>query len=81
MSTAADTSMPSRDDDAPASAAELRRLRGYSLTDLAETCGLTVQEIARIESGEDIAVDYLTRIASALRFPVQAMKEYRRMSA
>lgn len=63
------------------SAAELRRLRGYSLTDLAETCGLTEQEIARIEAGEAVAVPYLVRIAAALRFPVDSIREYRRLSA
>lgn len=67
--------------DALASAAELRRQRGYSITDLAETCGLTEQEIARIESGEVAAVPYLVRIAAALRFPVSALREYNRQSA
>nr|WP_316655463.1 helix-turn-helix transcriptional regulator [uncultured Gellertiella sp.] len=63
------------------SAAELRRRRGYSLTDLAETCGLTEQEIARIEAGDAVEVPYLKRIAAALRCPVDAMQEYQRLSA
>ncbi|MBB4063233.1 helix-turn-helix domain-containing protein [Gellertiella hungarica] len=67
--------------DTLASAAELRRRRGYSITDLAETCGLTEQEIARIEAGEVVAVPYLVRIAAALRFPVDSMREYRRLHA
>lgn len=63
------------------SAAELRRRRGYSLADLAETCGLTEQEIARIEAGEAVDVPYLQRIAAALRIPVDSMREYTRLSA
>lgn len=68
-------------DDCLRTAAELRRERGYSVTDLAETCGLTEQEIARIEAGEVVAVPYLVRIAAALRFPVSALREYNRQSA
>lgn len=68
-------------DDRLHSAAELRRQRGYSITDLAETCGLTEQEIARIEAGEVVAVPYLARIAAALRFPVNAFREYGRLGA
>ena len=70
----------SQTDQTALSAAELRRQRGYTLDDLAETCGLTVQEIARIESGEQVAAAYLSRIATALRIPVQSIREYRRAS-
>ncbi len=68
-------------DDCLHTAAELRRQRGYTITDLAETCGLTEQEIARIEAGEVVAVPYLVRIAAALRFPVNSFREYNRLSA
>lgn len=70
-----------QNDNALHTAAELRRQRGYTITDLAETCGLTEQEIARIESGEPVAVPYLVRIAAALRFPVHSFREYERRSA
>lgn len=60
------------------SAAELRRQRGYTLTDLAETCGLTESELARLEAGEDVTLPYLKRVAAALRCPVDAMAEYKR---
>ena len=60
------------------SAADIRRQRGYSLTDLAETCGLTEMELARIESGEDVTIPYLKRIAAALRCPMDTMVEFKR---
>ena len=66
---------------AAVSAAELRRQRGYSVTDLAETCGLTESEIARIEAGEDVTIAYLKRVAAALRCPLTEMREYSRLSA
>lgn len=61
------------------SAQDLRRLRGYSLADLAETCGLTEHELARIEAGEEVALPYLSRVAAALRHPVEQIREYRRI--
>lgn len=81
MSNTSHATLATADHEALVSAAELRRMRGYSLADLAETCGLTVQEIARIESGEQVAAAYLRRIAGALRCPVQSMREYRRIAS
>ncbi|WP_072597319.1 helix-turn-helix domain-containing protein [Sinorhizobium americanum] len=50
----------------------VRRCReavGYSIEDLALTCGLTGAEITRIELGDDVDPDKLRRIAAALRVP------------
>ncbi|WP_173514706.1 helix-turn-helix domain-containing protein [Sinorhizobium psoraleae] len=50
----------------------VRRFReavGYSIEDLALTCGLTGAEITRIEQGADVNPGRLRRIAAALRVP------------
>ncbi|MCO5965856.1 MULTISPECIES: helix-turn-helix domain-containing protein [Sinorhizobium] len=50
----------------------VRRFReavGYSIEDLALTCGLTCAEITRIEQGADVEPGRLRRIAAALRVP------------
>lgn len=46
-----------------------RKARGYSIKDLAVTCGLSVGEITGIENGEDADPGRLRRIAAALRLP------------
>lgn len=46
-----------------------REAVGYSIEDLALTCGLTGAEITRIELGDDGDPDKLRRIAAALRVP------------
>ncbi|PDT34008.1 MULTISPECIES: helix-turn-helix domain-containing protein [Sinorhizobium] len=46
-----------------------REAVGYSIEDLALTCGLTGAEITRIELGDDVDPDKLRRIAAALRVP------------
>ncbi|WP_085034674.1 helix-turn-helix domain-containing protein [Ensifer aridi] len=46
-----------------------REAVGYSVEDLALTCGLTGAEITRIELGDDVDPDKLRRIAAALRVP------------
>ncbi|PSS59985.1 XRE family transcriptional regulator [Ensifer sp. NM-2] len=43
-----------------------RKARGYSIEDLSVTCGLTINEIAKIESGDDADPSKLRRIALAL---------------
>jgi transcriptional regulator with XRE-family HTH domain len=45
---------------------EARQRRGYSLDDVAETSGLTVNEVAAIESGEDTDLARTARAAAAL---------------
>lgn len=51
----------------------LREARGYSIEDLAVTCGLSVSEISGIENGEDPDPGRLRRIATALRLPETAL--------
>ena len=45
---------------------EARQRRGYSLDDLAETSGLTVDEVAALESGEDTDQTRMLRAAAAV---------------
>lgn len=47
-----------------------RQAVGYSVDDLALTCGLTDAEIANIELGTDADPGKLRRIAAALQLPV-----------
>lgn len=49
-----------------------REAVGYSVEELALTCGLTGAEITRIEIGADVDPDKLRRIAAALRVPTSA---------
>jgi transcriptional regulator with XRE-family HTH domain len=49
-----------------------REAVGYSVDDLAVTCGLVINEIEEIESGEDADPAKLKRIASALQVPVSS---------
>ncbi|MDI7865141.1 helix-turn-helix domain-containing protein [Rhizobiaceae bacterium n13] len=44
-----------------------REAAGYSIDELSETCGLTGNEISRIEIGADADPAKLRRIAAALR--------------
>ncbi|SIQ17143.1 transcriptional regulator [Rhizobium sp. RU35A] len=48
---------------------ESRRASGYSLEDLAVTCGLTVLELQAIEAGKDTDANHLRRVAAALKIP------------
>ena len=59
-------------------ASEIRKMRGYSLTDLAITSGLTEKEILDIEEGGAAEVAYLQRIAAALQVSITELKEYHR---
>lgn len=52
-----------------------RLAAGYSLEDLAETCGLTTGEISRIEGGVEIDMQHLRRIAPALQTSVEHLVE------
>jgi transcriptional regulator with XRE-family HTH domain len=52
-----------------------RRAAGYSLEDLAVTCGLTVDEISRIEDGTEIDLQHLKRIAPALQTSLDNLLE------
>jgi len=44
-----------------------REALGYSVDDLAETCGLTAEEIGKIEVGADADTTRLRRVANALQ--------------
>ncbi|MEZ2130736.1 helix-turn-helix transcriptional regulator [Sinorhizobium sp. CB9] len=50
----------------------LRESVGYSIEDLAVTCGLTNSEISDIEEGRDSDPAKLRRIASALQVSLSA---------
>lgn len=52
-----------------------RLAAGYSLDDLAATCGLTVAEISRIEDAVEIDMQHLRRIAPALKVSVESLLE------
>ena len=45
---------------------QLRTEKGYSVEDLAETCGLTANEITEIEAGNIPNPEYIPRVAHAL---------------
>ena len=51
---------------------EAREAKGYSIEDLAVTCGLTEDEIRDVELGNEAAPGYLRRVAAALGLPDDA---------
>jgi transcriptional regulator with XRE-family HTH domain len=51
----------------------IRQTVGYSIDNLAETCGLTGQEITDIEDGQDADPARLKRIAAALQVTVESL--------
>lgn len=51
-----------------------REASGYSIEDLAVTCGLTDAEIVRVESGEDEDPARVKRIAAALQMPASTFE-------
>lgn len=53
-----------------------REAIGYSVEDLAVTCGLTDAEISRIEIGADADPSRLRRIAAALQMPASAFETH-----
>lgn len=53
-----------------------REATGYSIEDLALTCGLTDVEISRIETGEDVDPVRLKRIANALQMPASTFESH-----
>jgi transcriptional regulator with XRE-family HTH domain len=54
---------------------QARQAAGYSIEDLAVTCGLTSDEITRIEDGFEIDMQHLKRIAPALQTTVSSLIE------
>ncbi|MDK4741156.1 helix-turn-helix domain-containing protein [Rhizobium sp. LEGMi198b] len=59
-------------DDVAARVKAARETVGYSIEDLAVTCGLANEEIIGIEDGADIDPAKLKRIATALQLPPSA---------
>ncbi|MDL2408462.1 helix-turn-helix transcriptional regulator [Rhizobium calliandrae] len=59
-------------DDVAARVKAARETVGYSIEDLAVTCGLANEEIISIEDGADIDPAKLKRIATALQLPASA---------
>jgi len=53
----------------------LRQSVGYSIDDLAETCGLTSAEITGIEEGLEADMGQLKRIAQALQVSLTSLIE------
>ncbi|KQO83695.1 helix-turn-helix transcriptional regulator [Rhizobium sp. Leaf262] len=43
---------------------------GYTVEQLAITCGLTTQEITALEDGSDINPSHIQRVAAALQIPL-----------
>ncbi|WP_043669467.1 helix-turn-helix domain-containing protein [Clavibacter michiganensis] len=50
---------------------DLRTQRGWTQERLAETSGITVRTVQRLEAGNDASLDTLTRVARALEVPVR----------
>jgi transcriptional regulator with XRE-family HTH domain len=55
----------------------IRQSVGYSIEDLAETCGLTTAEIIAIEEGLEADSGQLKRVAQALQVPVSDLVDGR----
>jgi len=58
--------MPTTPQEAGKQLGAARETINYILNDLAETCGLTVREIAAVENGTPSSPDYASRIALSL---------------
>lgn len=59
--------------DVAAAVKTARESVGYSVDDLAVTCGLVAGEIQDIESGDDADPAKLKRIAAALQMPLASL--------
>lgn len=46
---------------------------GYTVDQLAITCGLTAQEISALEDGSDINPSHIQRVAAALQIPLSTV--------
>lgn len=50
-----------------------RQSAGYTVEQLAITCGLTVQEITDLETGADNNPSHIQRVAAALQIPYSSI--------
>ncbi|GAK69713.1 helix-turn-helix domain-containing protein [Agrobacterium rubi] len=53
--------------------AATRNSAGYTVEQLAITCGLTVQEIVALEDGSDNNPSHIQRVAAALQIPLSSI--------
>lgn len=55
---------------------ELRRLNGLTVRELADKCGVTYQNISKIENGRySVGIDVLSKIADGLGCKVELCKK------
>ncbi|XUY28478.1 helix-turn-helix domain-containing protein [Agrobacterium sp. rho-8.1] len=50
-----------------------RHTAGYTIEQLAITCGLTVEEIVALEDGSDSNPSHIQRVAAALQIPLSSI--------
>jgi DNA-binding XRE family transcriptional regulator len=53
--------------------AAARHTAGYTIEQLAITCGLTVEEIVALEDGSDSNPSHIQRVAAALQIPLSSI--------
>jgi transcriptional regulator with XRE-family HTH domain len=53
--------------------AAARTTSGYTVEQLAVTCGLTAQEIAALEDGSDNNPSHIKRVSAALQIPTSSI--------
>ncbi|MQB19556.1 XRE family transcriptional regulator [Agrobacterium tumefaciens] len=75
MTISVSTPFTGRETNAPFAGkiASARNAAGYTVDQLALTCGLTSQEILALETGADSDPSRLRRVASALQLPLTAV--------
>ncbi|MDQ1183478.1 MULTISPECIES: helix-turn-helix domain-containing protein [Agrobacterium] len=75
MTISVSTSFTGHETSAPFAGkiASARNAAGYTVDQLALTCGLTSQEILALETGADSDPSRLKRVANALQLPLTAV--------
>lgn len=55
--------------------AETRNSKGYTIRGLAELCGISYQNITKIENGKyNVSIDILSKVANALGYEISFEK-------
>lgn len=55
--------------------AEMRNSKGYTIRGLAELCGISYQNITKIENGKyNVSIDILSKVANALGYEISFEK-------